>query len=170
MPFSKLHTSSASDLPTTIGRLATLLEFWISSAAAVGYITALSFFLAYNTLYKYVDMSALYALKYAEMFKIPVAFGAVVAVGTCLASLGSAAARGLTNVGGGVASTGGIIGGAIGKVMALPEDLICSIIFKRQCPQTAEFVEALRRSGEVEGAGEKMPLLVERGKEGDEMV
>lgn len=161
MPFSKPNTSSvASNLPSAIGLIATLLEFWISSAVTVGYITALSLFLAYNTFYKYVDMGALFTLKCAEMLKIPVAFGALVAVGTGLTSLGSVAARGLTNV-----------GGAIAKVMALPEDLICSIMFKRQCPQTAEFMEALRRSEKAEGVeGEKMPLLEERGKEGDEMV
>lgn len=166
MSFSKLYlyASNSPSLPSTIGLLVTLVEFWITSSITVGYITALSLFLAYNTFYKAVDMSGLYVLKCAEALKIPVFLGGV-------AVIGGVVARGLTNVGGSVASIGWIMGGAIGKVMALPEDLLCSIMFKRQCPHTAEFVEASRKSGEAEGAaGEKMPLFEEREREGDEMV
>lgn len=111
-------------------------------------------------------MSALYALKYAEPLKITVASSAVVAVGTGLTTLGSVAARGLTNVEGGIANAGWIVGGAIGTLLALPEDLIFSLMFKRQCPQTAGFVKRLGRSEETE----KRPLWEVGEKEGQDMV
>ena len=104
-------------------------------------------------------MSAPYALQYAEALKIPVIIGGV-------AMVGSVISRPLINVGGEVANVTWVVGGTIGRVLALPEDLICSIMFKRQCPQTAEFVEGLRASGEAE----KRLLLEKREKEMDEMV
>ena len=104
-------------------------------------------------------MSALYALKYAEALKIMVIIGGI-------AVIGSVISRGLTNVRGGVANVGWVVGGAIGRVLTLPEDLISSIMFERQCPLTAQSVKRLRASEDAE----KRLLLAERDKKEDEMV
>lgn len=101
--------------------------------------------MAYDTFYKAVDMSALYALKYAEALKIPLVVGGVIAAGSAMSAAARVATGSTIN---GVANAGWVMGGAIGRVLALPEDLICSLMFKRLCPQTAGFVERLRESEE----------------------
>lgn len=150
-------------LPSTIGFLALILEFSIFFSVTVGYISALALFIAYNTSYKAVDMSALYALKYAEALKIPLVVGGIIAAGIAMSAAARVATGSTIN---GVANAGWVMGGAIGRVLALPGDLICSLMFKRQCPQAAGFVE----SEEERKEAEKMPLLEVGEKAGDEMV